>query len=325
MVAFADLVLPDTTYLERHDCISLLDRPISEPDAAADAIRWPVVEPDRDVRPLPVGAARPRRTACSLPGMAEPDGSPTYRDYADYMIRHQRRPGVGPLAGWRGDGSAEGRGAPNPDQLDALHRERRLLDRRTSPRRPPTSSRGTPPTRTGRCAIGLLRRARSPTSSSSTPSRSRRFQAAALGKGDAPAAGRTCATASPAPWRRCRSGIRRAPTTASTRDAFPLHAITQRPAAMYHSWGSQNAWLRQIHGENPLYVPGPVWEALGFEDGDWADVVSPHGRITVPVARMDAQNPLHRLDLERHRQAPRRLGARPRRARRPPAASCSTT
>src|SRR5690606_9503467 len=33
MVAYADLVLPDTTYLERHDCISLLDRPISEPDA----------------------------------------------------------------------------------------------------------------------------------------------------------------------------------------------------------------------------------------------------------------------------------------------------
>ena len=50
MVAYADLVLPDTTYLERHDCISLLDRPISEPDAVQDAIRWPVVEPDRDVR-----------------------------------------------------------------------------------------------------------------------------------------------------------------------------------------------------------------------------------------------------------------------------------
>jgi anaerobic selenocysteine-containing dehydrogenase len=50
MVAFADLILPDTTYLERHDCISLLDRPISEPEALCDSIRWPVVEPDRDVR-----------------------------------------------------------------------------------------------------------------------------------------------------------------------------------------------------------------------------------------------------------------------------------
>ena len=52
MVAFADLVLPDTTYLERHDCISLLDRPICSPDAMADAIRQPVLAPDRDVRPF---------------------------------------------------------------------------------------------------------------------------------------------------------------------------------------------------------------------------------------------------------------------------------
>src|SRR5262249_1151193 len=29
MVPYADLILPDTTYLERWDCISLLDRPIS--------------------------------------------------------------------------------------------------------------------------------------------------------------------------------------------------------------------------------------------------------------------------------------------------------
>ena len=28
MVAYADLILPDTTYLERHDAISMLDRPI---------------------------------------------------------------------------------------------------------------------------------------------------------------------------------------------------------------------------------------------------------------------------------------------------------
>ncbi len=49
MVAYADLILPDTTYLERHDCISLLDRPISEADAAADAIRWPVIP--RQARP----------------------------------------------------------------------------------------------------------------------------------------------------------------------------------------------------------------------------------------------------------------------------------
>ena len=42
-VAFADLVLPDTSYLERHDCMSMLDRPISEFDGPCDSVRVPVV------------------------------------------------------------------------------------------------------------------------------------------------------------------------------------------------------------------------------------------------------------------------------------------
>ena len=73
-------------------------------------------------------------------------------------------------------------------------------------------------------------------------------------------------------------------------DEYPLHALTQRPAAMYHSWGSQNAWLRQIHGHNPLYIPTNIWEANSFADGDWAQVTSPHGTITVPVAHQASLN-----------------------------------
>jgi anaerobic selenocysteine-containing dehydrogenase len=117
MVAYSDLILPDTTYLERHDAISLLDRPISEPNAVADAIRWPVVEPDRDVRGfqsvlLDLGAR------LGLPGMVADDGAPMYQDYADYLVNHQRKPGIGPLAGFRGpDGTDGGRGEPNPEQL----------------------------------------------------------------------------------------------------------------------------------------------------------------------------------------------------------------
>ena len=102
MVAYADLILPDTTYLERHDCISLLDRPICEANAAADAIRWPVIEPDRDVRGfqsvlVDLGAR------LGLPGFVNEDGSAKYADYADYMINHERKPGIGPLAGWRSE------------------------------------------------------------------------------------------------------------------------------------------------------------------------------------------------------------------------------
>jgi len=78
---------------------------------------------------------------------------------------------------------------------------------------------------------------------------------------------------------------------ASDAGDYPLHALTQRPMAMYHSWGSQNAWLRQIHGMNPLYVPTAVWTEQGFADGDWARVTSPHATIVVPVAHMAALNP----------------------------------
>ena len=119
MVPYADLILPDTTYLERWDCISLLDRPISDADMAADSIRHPVVQPDRDVRGfqevlIDLGAR------LGLPAFVNDDGSPKYPGgYPDYIVNHQRKPGLGPLAGWRGkDGSKTGQGEPNPEQLD---------------------------------------------------------------------------------------------------------------------------------------------------------------------------------------------------------------
>ena len=117
---FADLVLPDTTYLERYDTISLLDRPISTAHGPADAIRQPVVQPDRDVRPwqevlIELGAR------LGLPAFTKEDGSAAFPGgYPDYMVNHERTPGIGPLAGWRGaDGNQHGKGDPNPNQLES--------------------------------------------------------------------------------------------------------------------------------------------------------------------------------------------------------------
>ncbi len=73
-------------------------------------------------------------------------------------------------------------------------------------------------------------------------------------------------------------------------DAYPLHAITQRPMAMYHSWGSQNAWLRQIHASNRLYVPRGAAAPLGIADDDWVWLVSRTGRIKVQVRLMEGVN-----------------------------------
>ena len=131
MVAYADLILPDTTYLERHDCISLLDRPISEPDAAGDAIRWPVMEPDRDVRGFQSVLLDLGRAA----GPAGDGRTRTARRSSSRLCRLHREPPAPPgrraadgLSGqWR---RLTGRGAPNPEQMDALYRERRASFRR---------------------------------------------------------------------------------------------------------------------------------------------------------------------------------------------------
>jgi anaerobic selenocysteine-containing dehydrogenase len=285
MVAYADLILPDTTYLERHDCISLLDRPIGEADAAADAIRWPVVEPDRNVRGfqsvlIDLGAR------LGLPGFVNEGGGAKYKDYADYIVNHERRPGVGPLMGFRGNGEAVGRGAPNPDQI------KRYIENGAFflAHMPEDGSYFKPWNKSYQdwaVKIGLFD-APSPYLFSLYSEPMRRFQLAAEGHGDRQ------------PPDHLRDRLKQAmeplpcwytPFGDEDAEDYPIHALTQRPMAMYHSWGSQNAWLRQIHGQNPLYLPTAIWEKHGFAEGDWARVSSPHGEIVVPVAHMAGLNP----------------------------------
>jgi anaerobic selenocysteine-containing dehydrogenase len=288
MVAFADLILPDTTYLERHDCISLLDRPISEADAAADAIRWPVVEPDRNVKGFQ-SALIDLGARLALPGFVTEDGGQKYADYADYIVNHERRPGVGPLAGWRGaDGQSAGRGAVNPDQLQTYIDNGGFWQSHI-----PEEAQYYKPWNKAyqewAVKIGLFDK-EMPYVFNLYLEPMRKLQRAAEGHGDCQPPDhlreRIKATCTPLPhwYEPFEEG-------AVDKAEYPIHALTQRPMHMYHSWGSQNAWLRQITNVNRLYIPGALWEAEGFAEGDWAEVRSTHGRIKVPVARMDALNP----------------------------------
>ena len=289
MVPYADLILPDTTYLERWDCISLLDRPISEPDGPADSIRQPVVKPDRDVRPfqdvlIDLGAR------LGLPGFVDDDGKPKYPGgYPDYLVNHERKPGIGPLAGWRGaDGDSYGTGAPNPNQLDRYiangcynaqhlppdqrfyrHANKNYFDWAVA-----MGYRGT----TTRIVFQLYLEPM------------QKFRLAARGAGEV------------VPPEEHRARVERyfdplpfwyAPFEWAGLDEaeFPLHTITQRPMAMYHSWGSQNAWLRQIHGANRLYIHQDRARALGIEDDDWVWITSNTGRVKAQVRLMAGVNP----------------------------------
>ena len=286
MVAYADLILPDTTYLERHDCISLLDRPICEADAAADAIRWPVIEPDRNVRGFQsvlceLGAR------LNLPGFTNEDGSQKYADYADYIVNHIRKPGIGPLAGFRGDGSDSGRGDINKDQLNRYIENGGFFVEHI-----PDGAHYYKPwnNKYQDWAVKMgLYDSPQPYLFQLYVEPMRRFQLAAEGHGDRQPPDhlreQIKTTLDPLP-------IWYAPFEDSHVDPeeYPVHALTQRPMAMYHSWGSQNAWLRQIHGHNPLYLPTKLMMQHDLADGDWATVSSVHGSITVPVAHMAALN-----------------------------------
>jgi anaerobic selenocysteine-containing dehydrogenase len=67
----------------------------------------------------------------------------------------------------------------------------------------------------------------------------------------------------------------------TSRDTYPLNAVTQRPMFMYHAWGSQNAWLRQIATRNFLYLHPQTGAKHGIADEDWIEVTSHHGSISV--------------------------------------------
>jgi anaerobic selenocysteine-containing dehydrogenase len=287
-VPYADLVLPDTTYLERHDCISLLDRPISRADGPGDAIRWPVCAPDRDVRPfqsvlLDLGAR------LGLRGMVDEAAQPKYRDYADYIVRHERAPGIGSLAGWRGEnGDATGKGAPNKDQLaryvanggfwyhelaaDQKYYKmanRSYLDFAVN--------------------MGFLK-ALDPTVFQLYLEPLQRFRLAARGHGlvvpPVEARDRLERYFDPLPFWYAPFEER-----SIEPDAFALHAITQRPMHMYHSWGSQNPWLRQITCQNRLFVHRDTAARFGLADDDWAWIESRHGKVKGQIRVVEGVNP----------------------------------
>ncbi len=284
MVAYADLILPDTTYLERHDCISLLDRPICEADGLADAIRWPVIEPDRDVKGFQ-SALCDLGARLGLPGFVNEDGTQKYADYGDYITNHIRRPGIGPLAGWRGSGNEHGRGEANPNQLDRYIENGGFFVSHV-----PDGAQYMKPWNAAyqdwAVEMGLYD-APQPYLFTLYVEPMQKFRRAAEGHGDIQPPehlrAQVAANMDPLPfWSD--------PAPANHVDEYPITALTQRPMAMYHSWGTQNAWLRQLHGHNPLYMPTKLMRENGLADGDWAKVTSPHGTITVPVMEMAALN-----------------------------------
>ena len=287
MVAYSDLIFPDTTYLERYDCISMLDRPISNAESAVDAIRQPVVQSDRDVRAfqdvlIDLGAR------LKLPGLINDKGEPKYPGlFPDYMVNHERRPNIGMLAGWRGDnGGEEGVGPVNPRQLERYIENQCFWQSDI----PHEAHYFKPWNRTyldWAVSMGFIRKAE-PIFIQLYSETIQKFRLVARGHGNVPIPDqhreRVATYFDPLPiWYMPFE-------EANAGGDYDFHAVTQRPMAMYHSWGSQNAWLRQIHGENMLHIHRETAAEHGIKEGDWVKLTSPHSSITVRAKLMDGVN-----------------------------------
>jgi sulfite dehydrogenase (quinone) subunit SoeA len=290
MVRFADLVLPDTTYLERYDAISLLDRPISEPDAAADAIRHPILKVDRDVRPwqdvLVELASR-----LQFPAFTALGGARKFKDYPDFITNYERAPGIGFLSGFRGkDGDKPLRGEPNPNQWKAYidaqaffayHWPDEMKYMRFVNKAYLDEA----------ARVGFIGKSEPIVMQLySEPLQKFRLAGQGLYAGVKPAAqldkDRLTQYFDPLPiWYDTESVSGKA-LSAAAQD-YPFHAITQRPMVMYHAWDSQNAWLRQILSQNFLYMNATRAAELGLADFDWVWVESWNGKVRCQLKTME--------------------------------------
>jgi len=291
MVSFADLVLPDTTYLERHDVMSMLDRPISEFDGPVDSVRIPVVEPTGECKPFQEVLIE-LGSRLKLPAFVNEQGERKYRDYPDFIINYETAPGsgIGFLAGWRGKGGEKFmKGEPNPNQWE-MYEKNNCVYQHELPRSYQYMRNWNQGYLEWAKRHSLTRYAE-PINIHIYSEVLQKFRLAAQGKSDGKQ-----------PPEHLRNRINThfdpLPFYSDTLEAqqtdlrqFPLNAITQRPMAMYHSWDSQNAWLRQIHTHNYLHVNTKTAEAAGIEDGQWMWVESMHGKVRCMCRHSEAVEP----------------------------------
>ena len=290
-IAFADIVLPDTSYLERHDAMSMLDRPISEFEGPIDSVRVPVVPPMGDSKPFQDVLVE-LATRLKLPRFLNPDGTRKFKDYKDLVINYETEPGsgIGFLAGWRGKGGEKFmRGEPNPNQWE-MYAKNNCVYQHKLPRSFQYMRNWNRGYLHWAQDHGLIRYT-DPVNLHLYSEVLQRFRLAAEGK--------TTGRQPPDHLReRVRTHFDPLPfysepleTQAIDKDKYPLNAITQRPMAMYHSWDSQNAWLRQIHAHNYLFLSPRVGAQHGFDDGDWIWVESEHGKVRCMCRFSEAVEP----------------------------------
>ncbi len=290
-VAFADLVLPDTTYLERHDVMSMLDRPISEYEGPVDSVRIPVIDPPSGCKPFQEVLIE-LASRLGFPKFVHKDGRRKFKDYPDFVVNYETDPGsgIGFLAGWRGEnGDQFMKGSPNPNQWEK-YRQNNCVYQYHLPKSYQYMRNWN---------MGYLEWAQDHRLVRYAEAINLHIYSEVLQQFRLAAQGKTSDRQPPDRLRkRIETYFDPLPfyyepleSRMTDKGKYPLKAITQRPMAMYHSWDSQNAWLRQIHSHNYLYMSPLVGKEQEFSDGDWIWVESMWGKVKCMCRFSEAVEP----------------------------------
>ncbi|MBA2412879.1 MAG: formate dehydrogenase, partial [Burkholderiaceae bacterium] len=225
-----------------------------------------------------------------LPAFTGDDGARKFNDYPDFVVNFEPQPGIGFLMGWRGkDGTQHLKGEPNPKQWEMYAANSCVFQYHL-----PESMQYM--RNWNRAYLDFAkehgwRHENDPIQIAIYSDTLQSFRLAAQGKtlGRQPPEAlrpRIATYFDPLPF-----WYPPLEDASTDRDAFPLNAITQRPMAQYHSWDSQNAWLRQIHSHNYLHVHPQTAAAAGVADGAWCWIESRWGRVRCMLRISDAVEP----------------------------------
>ena len=266
-----------------------MDRPISSADSAADAIRQPIIEPTRDVKPfqdvlIDLGAR------LGLPGFVNEDMSPKYPNgYSDYIVNHERQPGIGPLAGWRGNGNQFGKGEVNKNQLEEYIQNGCFHNHEFNDNQKYYKFTNKHYLNFAH-EMGWINK-KEPIVIQMYSEEMQKFKLAGEGYGDKippdHLKDRITKYFNPVPtwYQPFEEKINK-----EKGKNFDLYAVTQRPPHMYHSWGSQNAWLRQITNLNYLYISEYIAQENNLKNLDWVWLESFSSKIKVQCRVMKGVN-----------------------------------
>jgi anaerobic selenocysteine-containing dehydrogenase len=227
-----------------------------------------------------------------FPAFTTAEGHRKFKDYPDFIVNYETAPGsgIGFLTGWRGkNGEKSMRGEPNPNQWE-MYAKNNCFHHETLPPSYQYMRNWNKGYMQWAQQAGL-RRDNDPIVIHIYSEFLQSFRLAAQGKrpGKQPPDNlrhRVDTYFDPLPF--WHDSLEQAQ---SDNARYPLNAITQRPMAMYHSWDSQNAWLRQIHAHNYLYVNSATAQAAGVADGGWLWVESQWGKVRCLCRYSEAVEP----------------------------------